>query len=183
MKIKVIDKEINEEKVAKIVRLNTSHIDEVLDLQEEIMTALVDKTLFSPSDREEYLSNLGNDGVVLGVVLEENNELIAYGVFCKPGNVESNYGNDIGLSEDELEKVGHIESTIVKVRYRGNSLQKILCKELEKISKENGATILCATASPINPHSVNTFVNLGYKIVKEKLKYGGLRRYVLEKRL
>ena len=52
-----------------------------------------------------------------------------------------------------------------------------------KIAKENNNELLCATASPYNKFSVNTFINLGYEIKKDKLKYGGLRRYVLVKNL
>ena len=48
---------------------------------------------------------------------------------------------------------------------------------------KNNNELLCATASPYNKFSVNTFINLGYEIKKDKLKYGGLRRYVLVKNL
>ena len=102
-------------------------------------------------------------------------------VYAKKGYDKSNYGYDIGLENEELLKVGQIESTVVKEEYRGNKLQKIICKELEKIAVKNGSKILCATASPYNKFSVNTFISLGYKVKEDKLKYGGLRRYVLAK--
>ena len=54
---------------------------------------------------------------------------------------------------------------------------------MEKIAVKEDTKILCATASPYNEFSVNTFKNLGYEIKKDKLKYGGLRRYVLAKRV
>ena len=103
------------------------------------------------------------------------------GVYVKKGYDKSNYGYDIGLDNDDVLKVGQIESTVVKEEYRGNKLQKIICKELEKIALKNGTKILCATASPYNEFSVNTFKSLGYEIKEDKLKYGGLRRYVLAK--
>ena len=63
------------------------------------------------------------------------------------------------------------------------SNNKLFCEELEKIARKDNIEILSATASPYNEFSVNTFMNLGYEIKKDKLKYGGLRRYVLVKEL
>ena len=51
------------------------------------------------------------------------------------------------------------------------------------IAKEDNVKLLTSTASPYNKYSVSTFENLGYKIKKDKIKYGGLRRYVLAKEL
>lgn len=105
------------------------------------------------------------------------------GVYTKKGYNRSNYAYDIDLKGDDVLKVAQIESTIVKEEYRGNRLQKIICEELEKFTLDDNVEILCATASPYNEFSVNTFKNLGYEIKKDKLKYGGLRRYVLVKKL
>ena len=58
-----------------------------------------------------------------------------------------------------------------------------MCSYLEEIAKEKQTPILCATASPYNTFSVNNFLKLGYEVKKDKLKYGGLRRYVLMKNL
>ena len=113
----------------------------------------------------------------------DEDELIAMGVYAKKGYDESNYAYDIGLNGEEVLKVAQIESTIVKSEYRGNKLQRLICEELEKIARKDDIEILSATASPYNEFSVNTFMNLGYEIKKDKLKYGGLRRYVLVKEL
>ena len=63
------------------------------------------------------------------------------------------------------------------------NIEEISFKDLEKIARKDDIEILSATASPYNEFSVNTFMNLGYEIKKDKLKYGGLRRYVLVKEL
>ena len=79
--------------------------------------------------------------------------------------------------------MGQLESTLVSEDYRGNKLQKIMCEILEEIGKKAGMKYICATAAPDNKYSVNTFKKLGYKIMADKLKYGGLRRYVLMKEI
>ncbi|MGG7177923.1 GNAT family N-acetyltransferase [Clostridium paraputrificum] len=167
---------------AKLILLDDNYMDKIMELQEVIYLGLDDKQLYSPSTKEEFSEFISEKGRIVGCVTEDN-ELVAMGVYCKLGYEESNYGYDIELHGEELLKVGQIESTLVKAEYRGNRLQKKICEVLEAIGKANNTPIMCATASPYNDYSVNTFKNLGYKIAKDKIKYGGLRRYVLVKEL
>lgn len=167
---------------ARITELSIQYIDKIIELQDCIYEFLDDKQLYSKSTRDEFIETLNSKGKIIGVLVNEN-ELIAIGVFIKNGYDEHNYGYDINIKGDELLKVGQIESTIVLPRFRGNKLQKLICKYLEKIAKDNSIEILCATASPYNKFSVNTFLDLGYEIKADKLKYGGLRRYVLVKHI
>lgn len=160
--------------------LNISYLDKIMELQKIIIDGLENKELYADTEREEFEEYIKKNGKILGCVTEDD-ELIAMGIYAKKGYDKSNYGYDIGLENEELLKIGQIESTVVKEEYRGNKLQKIICEELEKIAVKEDTKILCATASPYNEFSVNTFKSLGYEIKKDKLKYGGLRRYVLAK--
>ena len=164
----------------ELKELNISYLDKIMELQKIIIDGLENKELYADTEREEFEEYIKKNGKILGCVTEDD-ELIAMGVYAKKGYDKSNYGYDIGLDNEELLKVGQIESTVVKEEYRGNKLQKIICEELEKIAVKEDTKILCATASPYNEFSVNTFKSLGYEIKKDKLKYGGLRRYVLAK--
>lgn len=163
-------------------KLTTLDIEKIMEIQEEIIDGLPNKELFAPSSKEEFLFYLEKVGAGLGVFTEED-KLIAMGIFGALGDDEHNYGYDLNLKKEELKDVGQIESTVVLEEYRGNKLQRIICEELEKIGVEKGMKIMTATASPLNPFSVNTFVNMGYDIVLEKIKYEGLRRYVLRKNI
>lgn len=167
---------------AELKELNISYLDKIMELQKIIIDGLENKELYADTEREEFEEYIKKNGKIIGCVTEDN-ELIAMGVYAKKGYDKSNYGYDIGLEGEELLKVGQIESTVVKEKYRGNKLQKVICKELEKIAVKEEIKVLCATASPYNEFSVNTFKSLGYEIKKDKLKYGGLRRYVLAKRV
>lgn len=164
----------------RLKELDMSYLDKIMKLQKIIIDGLENKELYADTEREEFAEYIKGNGKIIGYVTMDN-ELIAMGVYAKKGYHESNYGYDIGLNGEDVLKVGQIESTVVKSEYRGNRLQKIICEELEKIALENNTEILCATASPYNEFSVNTFRSLGYEIKKDKLKYGGLRRYVLVK--
>lgn len=167
---------------AKLKELGLSYIDKIMELQEIIMNGLENKEIYADTEREEFEEYIKENGKIIGYVTSDD-ELIAMGVYAKKGYDKSNYGYDIDLKGEEILKVGQIESTVVREEYRGNKLQKIICEELEDIAKKENTPILCATASPYNEFSVNTFINLGYEIKKDKLKYGGLRRYVLVKEI
>lgn len=179
LKVKRIDNNIIE---VEMKILNLSYIEKIMELQEEIVEGLEDKQLYASTEKNEFMKYINNEGIILGLVTEED-ELIAMGVYVAKGYDKKNYGYDLGIMGKELLKVGQIESTVVKNEFRGNRLQKIICEELEKLAREKGNTILTSTASPYNKFSVNTFLNLGYEIKIEKVKYGGLKRYVMMKEL
>lgn len=169
--------------LGEIIELDLSYIDKIMNLQNEVVEALDNKDLYFPSEKEEFEEVIKSTGKIIGCINLENNELISIGVYIKYKHSEHNYGYDIDLKGDELLNVGQIESTIVKPSFRGNGLQYRMCELLEKIGKYNNTNIIMATASPDNTYSVNTFKKLGYDIVKEKLKYGGLKRYILKKNI
>ncbi len=109
--------------------------------------------------------------------------MIATSVYIEYGYESHNYGYDIQIKGEELLKIGQLESMLVSEEYRGNKLQKIMGEILEKVCKDSGKKYICATVAPDNIYSLNTFKELDYKIMADKLKYGGLRRYVLMKEL
>ena len=166
----------------KYKTLDLSYIDKIMELQDIIIEDLEDKQLYAPTDREEFIDCIVSKGKILGY-LDENDDLIAMGVYVKKGYSEGNYGYDLGLKGEDLLNVAQVESTVVRSDYRGNGLQKKLCEKIEEIARKENVKLLASTASPYNKYSVNTFEKLGYKVKKDKLKYGGLRRYVLAKEL
>uniref|UniRef100_UPI003BAC8547 GNAT family N-acetyltransferase n=1 Tax=Clostridium tertium TaxID=1559 RepID=UPI003BAC8547 len=165
---------------AKLKILDISNLDDIMNLQDIILEGLENKELYAPTEREEFINYLKNGARIIGYT-DDKDELIAMAVYIKKGYEEGNYGYDLGISGENLLKIGQVESTVVRSDYRGNGLQKILCENIEEIAKDDEVKILASTASPYNKYSVNTFTKLGYEIKKEKLKYGGLRRYVMAK--
>ena len=163
--------------------LDLTYIDKIMEIQQKIYDGLDNKDFYSCSDKEEFIETINGKGKILGCVSLENNELIAMGVYIEYGYEDHNYGYDIDIKNEELLRVAQIESTVVLDEYRGNKLQKIMCEIIEQMGKDAGMKYICATAAPDNKFSVNTFENLGYSVMADKLKYGGLRRYVLMKKI
>lgn len=165
---------------AKIRRLTNRDLDKILLLQDFIYESMVDKSLFAKTEKEEFENMINNKGEVIGVVTEDD-ELIAFGAMIKPKFKKFNLGYDLNYDDKKLISIAHIESTVVHSDYRGNRLQRTLVEELEKVAKDKGCCIFCATVAPQNEFSLNTFIKLGYKIAIEKEKYGGLKRYIVIK--
>ncbi|ATD55614.1 GNAT family N-acetyltransferase [Clostridium chauvoei] len=169
-------------KKATLKELNISYIDKIMELQNIILNGLEDKTLYAPTEKEEFIEYFKKGAKILGYITDEN-ILVAMGVYIEKGYDDGNYGYDIELEGEELLKVGQIESTVVREEFRGNRLQRIICQLFENVARENNIKILCATAAPHNKFSVDTFEKLGYEVSRDKIKYGGYRRYVLVKNI
>lgn len=168
---------------AKLRILDRSYIEKIMKLQEYVEHSIENKEIYVSSTKDEYIEYIENPGKVIGYFTVDSNELIALGVYRKLGYNKENYGYDLDIEGEKLLEIGQVEVTIVKDDFRGNKLQKILCEILEEIAFEDKISIMTATVSPYNKYSLNTFESIGYKIGKDKLKYGGLRRYVLIKYL
>ena len=183
MKKTIINKKNGSYTEVEIKVLDLSYIDKIMELQLKMYEGLENKDFYSCSDKEEYIRTITETGKIIGCTSLKDDELIAMGVYIEYGYEDHNYGYDIGIQGEELLKVGQLESMIVSKDYRGNKLQKLMCEILENIGKEAGMKYICATVAPDNIYSVSTFKKLNYKIMADKLKYGGLRRYVLLKEL
>ena len=159
--------------------LKIDDIDNILLLQEEIFNGLSDKELYADSGKESFIKCIKETGRIIGC-FNSNEELIAMGVYEAFGFEDENYGYDLNIRGDELLKVCQIESTVVKLQYRGNGLQNIICDMLEEQGRKENMKIVGATVSPKNPYSLNTFLKRGFTIEDEKIKYGGYNRYILK---
>ncbi|EKQ57287.1 MULTISPECIES: GNAT family N-acetyltransferase [unclassified Clostridium] len=166
---------------AQIKELDLSYLNKIMELQDNVYNKLSNKAFYCTSDRDEFNIIFSGKGKIIGCVSAIDDELIAIGVYVEYGYEKHNYGYDINIQGKDLLKVGQVESTIVKEEYRGNKLQRVICKILEEVAYSSGMSYICSTVAPDNIYSLNTFKNLGYNIIIEKLKYNGLNRYVLMK--
>lgn len=160
--------------------MKVEDIEKILEFQNNIIKDIKDKLMYCETSRKEFENYFDNKDKVVGIYTEEDG-LIAMGVYANYGKTEDNYGFDLGIRGDNLLKIGQIDSVAVMDKYRGNKLQKLICEQLEQISILQGDQAICTTIYPENIYSINTFKELGYNIIKEKEKYGSMRRYILIK--
>ena len=178
-----VQKEHKYEQTAIVKTLTLEDLNAIIQLQGEVCAALSHQYLYVPFTQDEMVYELSSFPTHTIGFVTDTNELIALGIYKAVGNSPDNYGCAYGLSGDILNSIGHIDTTIVAPSFRGNKLQKHLILAMEEIAQAEGKKTLCATVSPDNHYSLNTFLNLGYQIKTDKRMYGGLRRYVLAKDL
>ena len=123
---------------------------------------------------------------IIGVFNETDN-LIAYRYISFPGSDNKSLAYDIDLPKNQMDKVVHLETTVVHPEYRGNALQSITLQYAAAEVKALGYRHLLCTVSPQNMFSLYNIMKNGLKIKALKRKYSssenpdGLWRFILHK--
>jgi ribosomal protein S18 acetylase RimI-like enzyme len=161
--------------------LDINSIDDVIKLQEIMAKALPDKEIFRLTTPEEFRDLLALQRSVIGVLTEDG--LIAYNIVSFPGRDGDNFGADIGLAPEELEKVAHLKAVVVHPAYRGNQLQRRLATAHQEVLRYLGYRHVCSTVSPKNAVSIQNHFANGFVIKCLKVKYGDRLRYIMYKNI
>ena len=142
--------------------------------------ALEDKTLYVCDDLNYVKSHIEKQGFTV-VSCTEDGTIVGSFIFRYPVLAEDNLGRDIGIKEEKLEQVVHMESAVVLPEDRGNHLQEKMLRYGEALIHKNQYHYFMATVSPDNPASYRTFEKCCYQLIKTKPKYGGLLRRIYQK--
>lgn len=149
-----------------------SDLQAVIDLNEAIYSALLDKSILRHNSPEMIASCMEEPNVTLGIW--EGDMLIAIGMLYVPQCIEEDHFHDLGL-EGEY-KSANQKLFLVREGYRGLGLQRKLIREVEKVAMARDYNLLCTTVAPNNDFSINNFLKEGYVYAKTEEKYGGLVR-------
>lgn len=161
---------------------NKEQANEIHNVMEEVYNCLEDKSLYVCDDLESVKEHIENNGFAV-IACNSDSKIVASFIARYPMQSEDNLGRDIGLKEEQLEKVVHMESTVVLPEYRGRGLQSSMLQYGEKLIDKSKYKYLMATVSPDNKWSYNSFEKNGYKLMITKEKYGGLMRRIYLKEL
>lgn len=159
---------------------------EVYDFMQRIYEGIPDKSWFSLDNEEKILRYVATSGFALKAeAYLGGSKYELAGIFIARTSElgEENLGKYLNLNEEELTRVAHMEIAMVDEKFRGKGLQKSMMEVAEEHLKFLGYHWLMGTAHPENVYSVNNFRKLGYEIVAEDLKYGGLPRYIFCKKI
>lgn len=163
----------------KEVKIEYATLDDLAAIMQIMHTALglVEDKSWYAVDGEEFVGKcIEGQGFTLKAVVE--GKIAGFLTIRYPWKEEDNLGDYIGLSEEEKMFVAHMESAAVLPEYRGLRIQNQLMAKGFELLKETDYKYVMGTAHPDNVFSVNNFLKLGYEIVADVKKYGGLRRYV-----
>lgn len=165
--------------------LGKDRLREVIELQQHVYDKLPNKDVLYMDSYYEMLEDMEAGAKIIGVQ-NEKNRIIAYRYIAFPGKTKRNLGYDINLSDDEMDKVVHLETTVVDPLYRGNNLQSLTLEAAKKMVKRDGYEHFLCTVSPQNFYSLYNIMKNGLMIKALKKKYGssetgdeGLWRFIL----
>ena len=161
--------------------LEENHLMDIVKLQDIISHSLADKEIFRTHSPDYFVNHFQTKNSIIGTFTEDG--LIAYSILYFPGDREDNFGVDISLHRDELDKVVHMASVAVHPAYRGNSLQRIMQGIHLEVAKEMGYEHACCMVSPKNPSSLMNIFSHGLIIKALKLKFDQRLRYIMHKHL
>lgn len=131
-------------------------------------------------DSPDTVREMMTDGTMELWVATDDGRIAAAFDILRPGLASFNYGHDLGLSEDELLQVIHMDTSAVHRNYRGMGLQGKMVHNAEKELSGQGKRILLCTVHPENKYSLNNMLKQGYQIRKRVKKYGS-ERFILRK--
>lgn len=142
----------------------------------EVRDGMEEKAWFA-LDPDEELRELTAAGDMEFWLAEEEGRVAAVFSIIRPGLRQFNLGYEIGLEEEALLRVVHMDTAAVHPGYRGSGLQRRMMALAE--AELRGRILLC-TIHPDNRFSLRNALKLGYRIEKRVERYDSVR-YVLRK--
>jgi ribosomal protein S18 acetylase RimI-like enzyme len=161
--------------------MDENDLMDMMALQEIIVHNLSDKEIFRTHTTDYFKDHFKVENSVIGIFTDDG--LIAYNVLYFPGMDGDNFGTDIGLPNDELNKVVHLETVAVHPSFRGNSLQRRMEGVHLRTIQEMGYEHVCCMVSPKNRPSIQNILSNGLVIKALKIKFGWRLRYIMHKNL
>ena len=170
-----------EDAVFEIRYMDEDHLDEMMTLQEVITQSLADKEIFRTHSVDYFKDLFQVENGAIGAFTDEG--LIACSILQFPEKIEDNFGVDVNLPIDDLDRVVHMAKVAVHPAFRGNSLQRKLQGIHLEAAREMGYHHACCMVSPKNRHSLHNIFSHGFAIKALKFKFGSRLRYILHKNL
>lgn len=167
--------------ILPVVKLTTSDLPEIKQLQAKVIEHLSDKNFLQPLTDDEFEYILEGNGVLVGVRAEGS--LIAFRALLDPGEDAEHLGKDAGIPQKQWSSVLYSEITNVDPAFQGNGLQRQLGKIVMGEVDTEQYTYVCATVAPFNIASIKDKLELGMHIAALSVKYETLIRYIMMKNL
>lgn len=162
--------------------ISTPYLGDLLSIQQEAFDNMPDKQILRSNTGLTLHDCLANH-YVKGAFC--HGELVGFAILYFAGEGEENLVRYLETREDpDYSRYANVKLVIVRPAYRGRGLQRLLVERLEAEARKRGIRTLLATISPLNTHSENNFLAMGYvKAGYVEHKYGDYDRNIFRKDL
>lgn len=162
---------------------NLNDIDEIIDLKQKVYDEMDNKEwYFIDSIDNKYLKNLLNEEKGFVIKLTYNKKIIGFLIIILKLKEDSNIITYSNL-KDKVKYCAELGNGAISSEYRGNKLLQKMILEAEKLIKNNNYKYILSTVHPDNKASLNSQLNLGYKILCRTKMYGDKDRDILIKEI
>lgn len=160
----------------RFVELDINNAEEVYALSQRVIVSLVNKDHLRNNSLEQFKAALGGSSVAYGCYVGD----VLIG--CAMAIVE---GQDTFVELHHMieGKAGYFKLVMVDEQFRGLGLQRKFITMIEERVQALGVDYLWLTVAPDNVYSKRNFMDMGYKVDHQEVKYGGLIRDILVKLL
>lgn len=188
----ILKKQVNDSVVQDEYTMRPISLEELysaVELENYVYEQLPNKQVLYVDTYKDMYEDMKSGAKIIGV-FNGKDEIIAYRYIGFPGKSSKNLAYDINLPENQMDKVVHLETTVVHPDYRGNGLQSLTLQHAVSMVRDLGYRHLLCTVSPQNLFSLYNVMKNGLKIKALKKKYGtsedqsdGLWRFILHRDL
>ena len=177
-----------------VIRAVPEDVAALAEIMELVALGMEHREWFVQDDGAYIAEHIGDTpisdtdkGFILKAVTKDRQgreQLAGFFMVDFPGLMEKNLGHYIGLGQEDLLRVAHMDSVAILAEYRGYGLQLQFIRKAEEILQaETEYRILMATVHPDNIYSLRNVKQLGYEVAAEADMYGGYRRYIMKKEI
>lgn len=160
--------------------LGPEHVEQSIELHDRVVKGLGDD-IFIPTEAEEMIHyHTSDDGFAIGVWYGDR--LICVRTVKTDGDWVNKGLKDMEMPTDPTHSTALTGYAVVDKEFRGNNVQ-FLSYYLSEILISNDKKRFLSSVAPKNIFSLQNILRCGYHIIALKTLYGGVLRYVTEKKL
>lgn len=156
----------------------TCDATKIYRVMHKVKDSLTDKELYLADDLAYIQNTLTHRGFGLKAC-DDANHIIGFLLVHFPEDEPDHLGHFLNLPQEERRKTAYMDSVAILPDFRGMGLQRKLLLTAESAELLLPYRYLMATVSPKNPHSLQNFLRLNYRIVCKTIKPNGWERFVL----
>ena len=134
------------------------------------------------ADDEDFIQrHIDAEGFI--AVISVDSAIAGFQIVRIPGKSDDNLSRYVPNEKIPLNKVAHMESSVILPEHRGQHFQRKLLKECEEWIKERGYFWVLSTVHPDNLPSYKSLISTGYFPLRHLKMYGNRDRIIMGKKI